>query len=70
MKAVLYASSNLSEDLVYKLTKAMYEKQPEIANADKTGEQMELEKALEGVTTPIHPGAKKYFEEKNIPLPE
>lgn len=70
LKAVLYASSNLSEDLVYKLTKAMYEKQPEIAKAHKTGEQMELEKALEGVTTPIHPGAKKYFEEKNIPLPE
>lgn len=70
LKAVLYASNDLSEDLVYNLTKVMYEKQAEIAKSHKTGEQIDLEKALEGVTTPIHPGAKKYFEEQNIPLPE
>lgn len=70
LKAVMYAHNDLSEDLVYNLTKTMYEKKDEIASANKTGQQIDLEKALEGVTTPIHPGAKKYFEEKGIPLPE
>lgn len=70
LKAVMYAKSDLSEDLVYNLTKTMYEKQPDIASAHQAGKQIDLQKALEGVTTPIHPGAKKYFEEKGIPLPE
>jgi TRAP transporter TAXI family solute receptor len=70
LKAVMYANNDLSEDLVYNLTKTMYEKKDDIASAHQAGSQIDLEKALEGVTTPIHPGAKKYFEEKGIPLPE
>ncbi|PTX64561.1 hypothetical protein C8P63_10254 [Melghirimyces profundicolus] len=70
LKAVLYASNDLGEDLVYQLTKVMYQKRDTIAQAHETGKQIDPEKALEGVTTPIHPGAKKYFEEKNIELPE
>lgn len=70
LKAVMYARNDLSEDLVYQLTKIMYEMKDEIAAANKTGSQIDLDKALEGVTTPIHPGARKYFEEKGIPLPE
>jgi TRAP transporter TAXI family solute receptor len=68
LKSVMYSSNELSEDLVYNLTKTMYEKKDEVVH--DAGKQINLEKALEGVTTPIHPGAKKYFEEKGIPLPE
>lgn len=68
LKAVMYANNELSEDLVYNLTKTMYEKKDEVVH--DAGKQIDLKKALEGVTTPIHPGAKKYFEEKGIPLPE
>jgi TRAP transporter TAXI family solute receptor len=70
LKAVLYASDELSEDLVYELTKAMYEQRDAIASAHETGSQIDPEKALEGVSTPIHPGAKKYYEEKGMELPE
>lgn len=70
LKAVMYASNDLSEDLVYELTKVMYEQKKAIAKAHQTGEQIELEQALEGVTTPVHPGAKKFYEEKNIEIPK
>ena len=68
-KAVLYCSKDLSEETVYEITKAFYESGDEIAAAHATGKEVQLEGCLNGVTTPIHPGAAKYYKEKGIDVP-
>lgn len=58
----------LSEDLVYQLTKALWE------NIDNIylklswykAEGVTLESAVKGVVIPFHPGAKKYYMEKGV----
>lgn len=63
VRAILAVQSNLSEDLVYKATKAIFE------NVDKLPakkEEIKVENALQGVSLPVHPGAKKYYEEKGV----
>ena len=66
LQAVLYAKEDLADDVVYKLTKEMYENTDEIAKGHAKGKQISLEKALNGVTTPVHPGAQKYYDEVGI----
>ncbi|WP_202076791.1 TAXI family TRAP transporter solute-binding subunit [Caldalkalibacillus salinus] len=68
MQALMLASNDLSEDLVYELTQAMYENTETIAETHNVGNQISLENALNGVTTPLHPGAERYFEEQGIEL--
>lgn len=66
LQAVLYVREDLDEDLVYNLTKVMYENTAEIAKGHARGDQIKLENALNGVTTDLHPGAEKYYREKGI----
>ncbi len=66
LQAVMYVRDDLDEDLVYELTRALYEGQPQIAEAYERGDQIDLEKAADGVTTPFHPGAQRYLEEQGI----
>ena len=63
IKATLIASPKLSEDVVYNLTKAIFENQKEIASAHAKGEELSLEYAVSGISVPFHPGAEKYFKE-------
>ncbi len=65
-QAVMYVLNDVPEDVVYEMTKNMYEKKDDIAKGHASGNQIELEKALDGVTTPLHPGAEKYFKEKGL----
>lgn len=69
INSALYARADLPEDLVYQLTKVLYEKKDEIAQGHDRGRQIDLQKALAGITTPVHPGAAKYYAEKGIKLP-
>ncbi len=66
LQAVMYVKEDLSDDLVYELTKIMYENTEEISQGHARGKQIKLENAISGVTTPIHPGAQKYYNEKGI----
>ena len=68
-KAALYCRSDLDEEVVYQITKAMYETGDKVAAAHATGKEIQLEGALEGITTPIHPGAARYFKEMGIDVP-
>ncbi|MFC4336425.1 TAXI family TRAP transporter solute-binding subunit [Salininema proteolyticum] len=63
--ASLYASPEVSEDVVYDLVKALYEDTADIDAA--LSEQVDVENAIKGLKgVEIHPGAKKYFEEQGI----
>ena len=61
VKATFIVSNDLSEELVYELTKAIYENKDSYTH-DKAKE-MNLEYAVSSISVPFHPGAEKYFKE-------
>ncbi|MBA1335049.1 MAG: TRAP transporter solute receptor, TAXI family precursor [Firmicutes bacterium] len=65
-QAVLYVREDLPEDVVYEMTKVMYEKNAEIGKGHAMGGQITIDKALDGITTDFHPGAIKYYKEKGV----
>jgi TRAP transporter TAXI family solute receptor len=62
----LVTRADLSEDLVYKITQAIYENLPELQAAHAAAKGITLDKAAKGSPAPLHPGAQKYFTEKNV----
>jgi len=65
-KSVIFVSSDVSEDVVYKITKALWENQPELEQANGKLKNMHKDKPLEGVTVEPHPGALKYYNEIGV----
>lgn len=61
--AMLVVQNELSEDVVYDITKAIYENTDQIQHAK--AEFIKAETALEGIGIDIHPGAQRYFDEVN-----
>lgn len=65
--ASLYVPEDMDEELVYNLTKEMYENVETIAKAHDRGNQITLDNAVKGFDpVPLHPGAVKYYKEKGI----
>lgn len=67
---ILAASIELDEETVYKLTKAMFENLDFMYEVHNSAKEMTLETALDGLPTPLHIGAYKYFIEAGIDVPE
>ena len=64
VSAMLVASSELDEDLVYNMTKAIFENADKISHAK--GALVTAESAVKGVGIEFHPGAAKYFKEEGL----
>ncbi|MFZ3579961.1 TAXI family TRAP transporter solute-binding subunit [Virgibacillus sp. DJP39] len=62
--AMLAVTDSLSEDVVYDITKAIFENTDKITHAK--GEYVTKESALDGIGIDLHPGAKKYFKEIGV----
>lgn len=71
VSALLNVSSDLSEDLVYGITKALWNKNTRtlLDNGHAKGKQITLETALDGIKAlgvPLHPGAEKFYKEAGM----
>lgn len=66
VNAVLIAGNQLKDDMVYNLTKALFENQAELASAHAKGKELDIKYAVQGVSIPFHPGAVKYYKEKGL----
>ncbi|MHC1727094.1 MAG: TAXI family TRAP transporter solute-binding subunit [Syntrophobacteraceae bacterium] len=66
VNAVLIVNSEVKDDVVYNLTKALFENQQQLASAHAKGKDINLQNAAKGVSIPFHPGAEKYYKEKGI----
>ncbi len=66
VQAVLVVRADLDAGMVYEMTAALFDNLPELATSHAKGKEMSLKGALTGVSTPLHPGAEKYFKEKGI----
>lgn len=64
VKATLICNKDLKDDVVYDLTKALFENQAELAQAHAKGNLLNIQDAVKGVSVPFHPGAEKYYKEK------
>lgn len=63
----LVVPKDLPEETVYQLTKTMWENIDQLRDSVSTAKNMKLENATDGLAgIPLHPGAKKYYEEKGI----
>jgi TRAP transporter TAXI family solute receptor len=63
----LIVSADLSDEMVYRITKAIFENLPELAKIKKKAiAAVSLENALRGVKIPVHPGAKRYYDEHGV----
>lgn len=64
---LLVTRADLSEEMVYKLTKGMYENLPDLVAAHSTSKFITKENGPQGMgTIPLHPGAAKYFKEVGV----
>ncbi|MGD9569346.1 MAG: TAXI family TRAP transporter solute-binding subunit [Sedimentibacter sp.] len=64
--ACLATNAEASEDVIYNITKALFENQPELATAHAKGAEIKLDEAIDGISIPLHSGAEKYFKEAGI----
>ncbi|WP_404408753.1 TAXI family TRAP transporter solute-binding subunit [Jeotgalibacillus malaysiensis] len=62
VQAMLAVSSELSDDVVYDITKAIFENTDSITHPK--GEFITVDTALEGIGIDVHPGAQRYYDEQ------
>jgi len=67
---LLVASIDLDEETVYLLTKALYENLDIMYEVHNSAKVMELSNALDGLPSPLHIGAYKYFKEAGLDIPD
>ncbi|EHA1123858.1 TAXI family TRAP transporter solute-binding subunit [Vibrio navarrensis] len=66
----LAVREDVSEEDVYQLTKAIYENLPFLQGIHKATKDMALQKAIDGLPLPLHPGAARYYKEVGISVPQ
>ncbi len=69
--ALFVASAALSDDLVCGITKALWQDATRrlLATGHPAGRNIRLANALQGVATPLHPGAARFYAERGMPMP-
>jgi len=60
---MLIATSDMSNDLVYNLTKSIFQNLDLLGESHVKGKLVKMETALKGMPLPLHPGAEKYYRE-------
>jgi TRAP transporter TAXI family solute receptor len=59
----LVTRADVADDLVYDVTKVVFESTRQLAAAHPAAAGIKIEQALDGMPVPLHPGARKYFKE-------
>lgn len=62
----LVTRSDLSDDLVYQMTKSIFENLGELTAAHSAAKEIDIKNAMNGMPVPMHPGAERYLKEKGI----
>ena len=67
---VLVARDDVPEEIVYNLTKLLWENLPVLQEIHAATNSMSIENALQGIPLPLHKGALRYYKERAIEIPE
>ncbi len=65
---VLVTREDVPEEIVYQLTRLMWESLPTLREIHSATREMILERALSGIVLPLHPGALRYYEEAGLEI--
>jgi TRAP transporter TAXI family solute receptor len=60
---ILVTHSDVPEEVVYQMTKALFENLDRMTAAHAAAEDIAIESATEGLPVPLHPGAERYYKE-------
>jgi len=60
----LVTRADLSDDLVYAMTKAMFDNLPQMSAAHAAAKGIALDKAAKDSPVPLHPGAERFYKEQ------
>lgn len=63
---IFSVKEELPGEMVYRITKALFENTAVMSAAHGLGKQVKLETALSGMSIPLHPGAEKFYKEKGV----
>ncbi len=67
---VLVVSSEMDEDTVYQITKAMFENIGELQAVHPAANETTIEFTMSATPVPLHPGAIRYYEETDADIPD
>ena len=67
---VLIVRRDVSEQIVYDLTRMLWENLTTLQQIHSATRSMKLEGALQGIPVPLHPGALRYYRERAIQIPD
>ena len=70
VKCMMVCLDSFTEDEIYALTKAIYENLSDIQEINAKANYMSLQDALSGIPSDLHPGARRYYEEQGIEIPD
>jgi uncharacterized protein len=68
--ALWIVSADAPDDLIYEITKALWNEATQrlLGARDPLGKQVRLEDALDGLSVPLHSGAKRFYREAGLPI--
>ncbi len=63
---LLVADKKLSDEMAYTIVKTLFEKKDELIAVHREAKNIRLEAQASGSPIPLHPGARKYYEERGV----
>ncbi|POF95957.1 TAXI family TRAP transporter solute-binding subunit [Pseudomonas putida] len=63
---ILVTRADIGDDLAYQMTKLIFENLPRLVTAHAAAKDIQPENAAKNLPIPLHPGAERYFKEKNL----
>ncbi len=67
---MLVVRDDVSEEIVYTLTKLLWENLATLQEIHSATKSMAIEEALKGIPVPLHAGALRYYREQGVTIPE
>ncbi len=67
---VLASRSDVPEEVVYHITKTIWENLSALQEIHAATRDMQLQRAVRGLGAPLHPGAIRYYRERGLEIPE
>jgi uncharacterized protein len=63
---IMVVNKDVSDDVVYGITKALWENHAGLVGVKKVWNKVKLKNALMGAALPVHPGALRYYNENGV----
>lgn len=66
----LFVRADADEDLVYQMTKVLYENTEKLVQTSQAAATISPAYAMQSTVVPLHPGAVRYYQEMGIEIPD